>query len=70
MPTDCSVLRTHTFLPNIPHIVGLSSYILRVVCAYGCTLYLPLIAQGIDLVRELRHILVGHDALALRNQCQ
>ena len=33
-------------------------------------LYLPLIAQGIDLVRELRHILVGHDALALRNQCQ
>ena len=38
--------------------------------SYGCTLYFPLVAQGIDLVRELRHILVGHDTLALRNQCQ
>lgn len=53
-----------------PSYSGLSSYILRVVCADGCTLYLPLVAQGIDLVRELRHILVGHDTLALRNQCQ
>lgn len=53
-----------------PSYSGLSSYILRVVCVYGCTLYLPLVAQGIDLVSELRHILVSHDALALRNQCQ
>ena len=38
--------------------------------SYGCTLYFPLVAQGIDLVRELRHILVGHNTLAPRNQCQ
>ena len=66
--TDFSVLRTLEIVPP-------SLFRTIVLHTQGCLclwmhLYLPLIAQGIDLVRELRHILVGHDALALRNQCQ
>ena len=68
MPTDCSVLRTL----EIVH-----PFVFRTIVLHtqGCLclwmhLYFPLVTQGIDLVSELRHILVGHDTLALSNQCQ
>ena len=33
-------------------------------------LYFPFVTQGIDLVGELGHVLIGHDTLALGNQRQ